>query len=446
MAAFGQKAQEQVEKDRAKRKEEDYDSDDDNEEEWERKDKEAQAAKLAQLEKHPRKEMRMVDGKFMLVDVDDNGNLDGSTPGKKPDSSSNPFAKFEDKIPAESMQQSANPFAHLTSSTPAATTNTASLFAKPVPTQSEGSQSIFANSTYKPGSPIRFSTDTKPSEPQSTTPTGSPAKSTASIFGSAANGSGSDATKTTPTFSFGASNDKAKADAPSDKPAVSFNFGASAAPASASTSAGTGAGAVKFNFGTTDSSTKSTSLFAGLNGSTGSSLFNTTSGKPSTGQSMFQSSLPALSPLASTDNSGTNTPDDGEGDGEEEVVKEDQRDLTSLTADEQKAEQVLFEQRARCRKFNRGASPPWESKGVGVLRLLKNKETGATRVLMRQDPSGYIMINASLLKQEAMYSITSDKNVKMVFAEQDGQLATYMITLKTKELGEDLLKAMHAEV
>ena len=93
----------------------------------------------------------------------------------------------------------------------------------------------------------------------------------------------------------------------------------------------------------------------------------------------------------------------------------------------------------------KGEAEPWQNKGVGILRLLKNKESGNVRVLMRQDPNGTIMVNANIIKNKAMYNVAGGKQVKMVFAEKDG-LSTFVMGFGTVEKAEELVAAVHGQV
>jgi len=122
---------------------------------------------------------------------------------------------------------------------------------------------------------------------------------------------------------------------------------------------------------------------------------------------------------------------------------EEQRDLTSLSDEERRTEEVLFEHKARCKKFARGESDPWQNKGVGILRLLRNRDSGNVRVLMRQTPNGNILVNANLLKDKGMYSAPSEKQVKMVFAEREGELGTFVMGFGAAERAGELLGLVH---
>lgn len=75
--------------------------------------------------------------------------------------------------------------------------------------------------------------------------------------------------------------------------------------------------------------------------------------------------------------------------------------------------------------------------------MLKHKETGATRLLLRGDPTGNIVFNKSLL---AKVKYTNDKKtVKILAAAEGGNgLETWLMQVKTAEIAEALAKALES--
>jgi len=458
-AAFSKQAKAKEEEEKQKRKDEDFDSDDDDPEEWERQDKEKQEAKRkALLQKGAQKVLKNVGGQFILVDADEDAQASPApaASGALPALNTSVFdTKGTGKAPASN---SSNPFAHLATpvsaqggadddddtdedDTDGAADNKAvaatpaqsgGLFGRVGPTNntSQTPQFSFGQSTlgkstssqdgdqtWKPESPIKFGNT------GSTTPEGSPAKP-APLFSfggpsnqTSTNGTSSDKPAENKPFSglFGAKPAEQKLSSPA--PSIFANLN-SASPA-ASGKAGMG-----FQFG----------------GPGANSVFG---GASSTTQS--QNASRATTPGQTTgDDTSTAAGTENEADGDA-APPEEQRDLTSLTAEERKTEEVLFEQKSRCRKFMKGDAEPWQTKGVGIIRLLKNKETGNVRVLMRQDPNGTIMVNANMIQNKAMYSALGEKQVKMVFAEKDG-LNTFSMGFGTKEKAEQLLTAVQGQI
>jgi len=73
-----------------------------------------------------------------------------------------------------------------------------------------------------------------------------------------------------------------------------------------------------------------------------------------------------------------------------------QIDLTRSGAGEEE-EEVEFEGRARALKVL--PTSAWEKQGVGLLRVLRHRDSGRSRVLLRADPSGKVILNTALVRQ-----------------------------------------------
>ena len=484
MAAFGAQADKQAKKELEKRKAEDFDSDEDDEQEWERQDREKQEAKRQKLAEQGKKVLKNVGGKFVFVDPDEtrlepvaaessqpsifhaNGARSnasaGSVFGNSQPSTTNIFGHLSQQS-ATNGQEAASPASQKDvgesdesadedtgEPLPATPAKSGGLFGR-VGADSNGSlndeqrsapsTNIFGfdqstspagNQTYKAGTPIKFGNAT---QDNSTTPTGSPAKP---LFNFKPIAPSSESTASPPKFSF-----TGQTSAP---PTFSFS-GSSSTPSAASTENRPFANL----FGAKEPAPNSApSLFAGLSAPSTEKAGNSMGfqfGGPSTGTSSVfgsQNQSRATTPGATTaDEGSTATGTDNEDDA---APAEEQRDLTSLTAEEERSEDILFEQKSRCRKFVRGEAQPWENKGIGILRLLKNKESGSVRILMRQDPSGTILVNANVMKNKGMYSMMGDKMVKLVFAETEGELTTYSATFGQPAKAQELLDAVHGVI
>lgn len=84
----------------------------------------------------------------------------------------------------------------------------------------------------------------------------------------------------------------------------------------------------------------------------------------------------------------------------------------------------------------------WKTQGVGPLRLLKHKNTGAVRMLMRVEPRGNIALNKIILPNFTYKpDATTPKNIKITTATDDGKgLETWMLTTKTTQALADALE------
>ncbi|KAK8903397.1 hypothetical protein QC760_007874 [Botrytis cinerea] len=190
-----------------------------------------------------------------------------------------------------------------------------------------------------------------------------------------------------------------------------------------------------------------TNPLGGLFGSSGTSASTLVGG--STATTGFQFGAPPSAPASSfpsADASRANSPGAATGgadDNDPEKVHAQVNLLESSPGEEH--EDAVYSVRTRALKFNPAKagdanSSPWDTKGVGPLKVLSHKETKATRIVLRSDPSGSIIINRSLFskfKYEA-----SGKTVKLNTVGDDGKLETWVLQLKNVELAEELAKSL----
>lgn len=147
----------------------------------------------------------------------------------------------------------------------------------------------------------------------------------------------------------------------------------------------------------------------------------------------------ATSPGATT---GGESANESNADGaDEESEKHEQLDLTARGPGEED-EDVLFAVRAKAMAYD-GANKSWANQGMGILRVLKHRETNKTRILMRQDPSGKIVINAALLSSMT-YQYVQSKCVKMGIATDAGKLSTWSIRVAEDKNAVELAKILEA--
>ena len=102
----------------------------------------------------------------------------------------------------------------------------------------------------------------------------------------------------------------------------------------------------------------------------------------------------ATSPGATTGESANESAAEGVADSTE---KHSQLDLMSEHVGEED-EDVLLEVKAKGLRYN-AETKSWMSKGVGPLRVLKHRETGKPRIVLRAEPSGRVVINSGFIKE-----------------------------------------------
>ena len=299
----------------------------------------------------------------------------------------------------------------------------------PSPAKSESekpapSASLFGNLT-PPSAPTSFTSTTPAAPPPNKSFFDTPAKDGATPSGSSAP-SPSIFAKLTPKE-------------PATFGNVASTSSAASPPSNTSTLFGTGSDQPKPLFpGPMASSPSAQPNNASPPSNTGS-LFGTGSEQP---QPLFPGPMASASPsqpsstASSTDASRSTTPVQPDATAEEtETDNLPQVDLSRGAGEEN--EDVLFETRARGLKLVAGTG--WESQGVGFLRILKNRETGRSRILLRADPSGKVILNTLLLPQ-VEYSHRGSNVQFLVFNEAKPEQWT--LKVKTQTLAADLVAIM----
>ncbi len=164
----------------------------------------------------------------------------------------------------------------------------------------------------------------------------------------------------------------------------------------------------------------------------------------------------ATTPAATTPEASANAEDAAQGthaDGDE--APQEQISLTDGGPGEED-ESAVHEVRAKAVKLVTGGDSddesgsnadktkkksPWKVQGVGPLRVLKNKTTGAVRMLLRAEPRGHVALNKLVLPDFTYKAET--KYVKLTTAADDGKgLETWMLQVKTPELAQSLAAAL----
>lgn len=141
-------------------------------------------------------------------------------------------------------------------------------------------------------------------------------------------------------------------------------------------------------------------------------------------------------------------------DGEE--APQEQISLTDRGLGEED-EQVLHEVRAKATKYvpvvkedddddDGKKKSPWQTQGVGPLRVLKNRTTGVVRILLRGEPRGHIAMNKTILADfEYKPDTTNQKTMKIMAAKDDGSgLETWVLQVKKPESTMELATVLQA--
>ena len=475
LAQFGKKAEESEKKEREKRKAEDYDSEEENEEEWERKDAEQQAERRRKLLEASKGKTAIFGADGFVLSDSENAQASSAGPESKASSrrpsDSSAKASFTSVLdgPPPATNGGRNIFAHLSdnesavegskhgdaddeetgseeeaqATTPKASTSNpvGGLFGWVGPVNKAGGEegekkifnpfastgtgsSIFLQGEISTPKANPFNTAPEPNPLTSSTSTsGDTSTPKPNLFGSSP--SGDDTWKPESSIKFGSSTVGApelKVSSPSPVKSSSFSTLFGAAPTSFA-----------------DSPSKAPASILGSSPAKPSVGFDFGSGKINLGNSFLKPKATTLAPH-STDGSDTGSratspglstagESANESAADDDGPKDEQLDL--LSGADEEGEDKLFEVRAKAIMYDPKAKEKdsqanvWPVKGVGPLRVLKNKETKKTRILMRADPSGKIVLNAGLIKG-AKYEHNATKSVKFMITNADGSLSTYV--------------------
>lgn len=165
------------------------------------------------------------------------------------------------------------------------------------------------------------------------------------------------------------------------------------------------------------------------------------------------------SSLATTPATGTPEPEATKKDSTNETADEDgapQDQQVSLTdgGPGEEDEEVVHEVRAKALRHvppnpddddgEKGKkNTPWRTEGLGPLRVLKHKTTGAVRILLRTEPSGKVAMNKLVLPSFEYKVDKGAKWIKMIAAKDDGKgLETWMLQVRNNEFAVKLAAAL----
>ena len=149
--------------------------------------------------------------------------------------------------------------------------------------------------------------------------------------------------------------------------------------------------------------------------------------------SISTSTSRATSPGVTTGESANESTADKDDD---DISKDEQVDLTSGGPGEED-EDVLFTVKAKALNYN-SENKTWITKGLGPLRVMKHRETGITRLLMRQEPSGKIVLNYGLLKG-LKYEKASDKAIRVPIVNDTGKIENLMLRVGKDEDAQNMV-------
>ena len=389
MAQFKAKAEKTAAEEKAKRKADDFDSDEDDEAEWERKDAEKQREKRAKLHAAASKRSVFVPGQgFKFVD----GEAAPTTTAESAPKAQSPTTTIEPTPSAPAPSTSL----FSTSKVPSASQ---SLFSATTTTNSTGP--VFGTANPSPASAPLFGA--KPTLSNSMFAPSSVSSSTSSVFGSS---------QPVPSSQniFGG----LQKTSPKRKPSADESDKEDGSP-------------VKKSKASPPVSTAGGSLFGRVSNPATPALTPPVQ-TPSPTIGPYDIPPPPGTPPAASDTASTavtttdvTTTEDDEGEPGEIF------DLTKGNGGEEE-ETVVFEQRARSFKLD----GTWLTQGTGVARLLQHPVTGRSRMVIRAEPSGNVILNA-LLKKEYSYALTTN-SVQLTLPDENGKFSQWAVRVKRDKL------------
>ena len=214
-----------------------------------------------------------------------------------------------------------------------------------------------------------------------------------------------DSTATPSAFVFGSAVNESK-------PAV-FNFGSTVAVAPKPTPTP----APVFNFTPTSASSDVKSAAAPAPFS-----FSFTGNSIGAGSTSFGASAPAIKPFQFSKN-----PEE-ENDEEVAMPLEPQVGESLMTGEGEQDETTTFSVKARIRVQTDSG---WEPIGVGMLKINTSKLDSKSRILLRADTNGRVLVNSRIFK--GMSATKKDAKMCATTLQIDGSLKTCLISIKTEK-------------
>ncbi|KAG7816659.1 hypothetical protein KL928_004701 [Ogataea angusta] len=172
----------------------------------------------------------------------------------------------------------------------------------------------------------------------------------------------------------------------------------------------------------------------------------------------FASASQDTAPAASTFNFNFSAPKpeenkDTAANDEEEVQNEDVKGDFAVVKLTQKVETktgeenetVLYTKKSKVLKFDAAdKADPYKSIGLGELKVLKNTETGKSRILVRSEGSMNVLLNVAILKDVKYELIGKGNSMRIPTFSPDGKLETYIARVKTADDGKNLLEKVQS--
>ncbi|GEQ66524.1 hypothetical protein JCM33374_g187 [Metschnikowia sp. JCM 33374] len=249
-------------------------------------------------------------------------------------------------------------------------------------------------------------------------------------------------------FSFGSSKTSKKPDSDSDSESEieikgpSFTFNKEIKDPVFKLSAGNEGAVVSFT--TDDKATKNQTLGGFSTQIPASEKSQNGSQDGSIHSSVAKFSTPVESTINSNETQSTSTEDKAqEKSSNQEKESSNQEQISTLPGEDK--ESVLFQVKAKLMLLKKdNAANPYQSLGVGELKVLKSEEGSSPRVLIRAEGGLRILLNALLIK-DVEYSVLGNGSfVRFPALDERHQIVTYVIKVGSSENGNKLCKVLNS--
>jgi len=106
-------------------------------------------------------------------------------------------------------------------------------------------------------------------------------------------------------------------------------------------------------------------------------------------------------------------------------------------------EDLIFKARTKLLQFENGI---WGNKGIGIAKLMKHKETSKTRLVMRVEASGTVLLNVPIIPNMEV-SYHQQRNLKFVGVNATGEApfkaGTFSICFSVPNEKEEMFKHLN---
>lgn len=244
-----------------------------------------------------------------------------------------------------------------------------------------------------------------------------------------------------PAFSFGATNNESKGlfsgSSTSDSTPKPFSFGSEKKDESLESNPKS---SFQFSFNPQPQSQSDKPTFSFGSTNTGKPLFGNNDSATSFN---FKAKDGEISNSATPDTQNETGPEEDTGGNFKAIAQLSSEKVNSQTGEED--EENLYAKRSKLMLFDpSNTENPYESKGLGDLKVLKNKSTGKSRILVRAEGGLRILLNTLVSKDMTYTTIGNGSMVRVPTVNpNDKSIETFVLKVKTADDGKKLLDVLN---